>query len=308
MKAFPTGMELFPSADDEQFEFIRREIESSDYYVVIIAGKYGSLAADGSSFTEKEYDYAIEIGKPVMAFVFHDVGELKGTQLETNSDARAKVEAFRKKVAKGKLVKFFKNPDELKSQVLQALMHAFNLKPGQGWVRAQNARRIEDLQEITRLQKQVMELDAENAALKAFARDPREQLAKGADVRHWTVHVTVERSVGLKKTEYKFGASWDELLIACFSIDFPDASVVTVAHGIERLIVAKYNDAGKGKAKAQWADSQATLADIKRQLLGLGYINARLREHDELWTLTDEGKIRLALLRGATRRAHAGTG
>ena len=31
MKAFPAGMELFPSADDEQFEFIRREIESSDY-------------------------------------------------------------------------------------------------------------------------------------------------------------------------------------------------------------------------------------------------------------------------------------
>src|SRR5439155_1656576 len=38
MKAFPTGMEMFPSADDEQWDFIKREIESSDYYVVIVAG------------------------------------------------------------------------------------------------------------------------------------------------------------------------------------------------------------------------------------------------------------------------------
>jgi hypothetical protein len=31
MRAFPAGMELFPSADEEQMEFIRNEILSSDY-------------------------------------------------------------------------------------------------------------------------------------------------------------------------------------------------------------------------------------------------------------------------------------
>jgi hypothetical protein len=56
MKAFPAGMELFPSANDEQWAFIQRENESSDYYIVITAGKYGSLAEDGRSFTEKEYE------------------------------------------------------------------------------------------------------------------------------------------------------------------------------------------------------------------------------------------------------------
>ena len=56
MKAFPAGMTLFPSANDEQWAFIQREIESSDYYIVITAGKDGSIAEDGRSFTEKEYD------------------------------------------------------------------------------------------------------------------------------------------------------------------------------------------------------------------------------------------------------------
>jgi len=50
MKAFPAGMEFFPSANDEQWAFIQREIESSDYYIVITAGKYGSLAAGDFAF------------------------------------------------------------------------------------------------------------------------------------------------------------------------------------------------------------------------------------------------------------------
>ena len=41
LKAFPSGTEMFPSADDEQWEFIKREIDSSDYYVLVVAGKYG---------------------------------------------------------------------------------------------------------------------------------------------------------------------------------------------------------------------------------------------------------------------------
>jgi hypothetical protein len=36
-------MELFPAADDEQFEFIKTIIDQSDYYIVISAGRYGSL-------------------------------------------------------------------------------------------------------------------------------------------------------------------------------------------------------------------------------------------------------------------------
>src|ERR1700759_5047856 len=64
LRAFPSGMEMFPSADDEQWQFIQEEILSSDYYVVVVAGKYGSLASDGRSFTEKEYDFAISSAKP----------------------------------------------------------------------------------------------------------------------------------------------------------------------------------------------------------------------------------------------------
>ena len=44
---FPSGMELFPASDDTQWELIKRVIEESDYYIVIVAGRYGSLGAEG---------------------------------------------------------------------------------------------------------------------------------------------------------------------------------------------------------------------------------------------------------------------
>ena len=61
----PSGMELFPATDEEQFNFIKRIIDNSDYYVLIVAGRYGSVASDGVSYTEKEYDYAVKKNIPV---------------------------------------------------------------------------------------------------------------------------------------------------------------------------------------------------------------------------------------------------
>jgi hypothetical protein len=36
LEAFPAGMELFPAANDEQWAFIQRQIESSDYYIIVV--------------------------------------------------------------------------------------------------------------------------------------------------------------------------------------------------------------------------------------------------------------------------------
>jgi Domain of unknown function (DUF4062) len=80
------GMEQFPATDEEQLEYIRLIIDESDYYVVIIRGKYGSLANDGISFTEKECDYALETKKPVLAFLVKYPGKLRVD--ETDNDPK----------------------------------------------------------------------------------------------------------------------------------------------------------------------------------------------------------------------------
>src|SRR5882724_11250282 len=76
MDCIPSGMELFPAADEEQWEFIKRIINDCDYYLLIIGGRYGSTTPDGISYTEKEYDYAIESGMKVVALLHSNPEEI----------------------------------------------------------------------------------------------------------------------------------------------------------------------------------------------------------------------------------------
>ena len=87
----PIGMELFGSANEETWDFIQRQIAECDYYVAIIADRYGSAAPDGLSYTEKEYDYAIEIKKPVLAFVHGDRGSIPRDKTESDPKKRPKL-------------------------------------------------------------------------------------------------------------------------------------------------------------------------------------------------------------------------
>jgi len=44
-------------------------ISQVDYYILIVAGRYGSVTRDGISYTEKEFDYAKKIGIPILVFL-----------------------------------------------------------------------------------------------------------------------------------------------------------------------------------------------------------------------------------------------
>lgn len=134
---FPAGMELFPAADEEQFEFIKTVIDQSDYYILISAGRYGSIHPEtGLSYTEMEYDYAVETGKPVIRLLHKDpFKELKGEFIEETDLGREKLTAFRSKMSSTRLVKFWSDDRELGSAVDHSLRHLIKTKPALGWVR-----------------------------------------------------------------------------------------------------------------------------------------------------------------------------
>jgi hypothetical protein len=132
---FPVGMELFPAADDETWKFIKSQIDDADYYVVIVAGKYGSTAPNGISFTEKEYDYALSIKKPTIGFVHGNPGLIIADRIERDADKRAKLDAFLKKV-KERLVRSYTNPHELALEVTTSFVSLIRERPAEGYVRS----------------------------------------------------------------------------------------------------------------------------------------------------------------------------
>lgn len=96
----PIGMEMFSADDAEQWKVIQNTIMQSDYYVLILKHRYGSLTKEGISFTEKEYDYARKIGIPILPFVISDEASVAGNYVESDPIKREKLVKFKEKVLK----------------------------------------------------------------------------------------------------------------------------------------------------------------------------------------------------------------
>jgi hypothetical protein len=131
----PVGMEAFPAADDEQFEFIKTVIDSCDYYVLIVAGRYGTQSDDGMSYTEKEFHYAVQKSIPVLLFLHANPGTLAANNSEKSEEGRKKLADFIELASAKRIRKNWENIDALKLAVREAIDHAKATKPRPGWVR-----------------------------------------------------------------------------------------------------------------------------------------------------------------------------
>jgi Domain of unknown function (DUF4062) len=100
LDCIPSGMELFPAANEDQWNLIKKVIDDCDYYVLIMAGRYGSIGLDGISYTEMEYRYALSIGKPTIAFLHRNPGMISADKTESSSEGKEKLRAFRSEVEK----------------------------------------------------------------------------------------------------------------------------------------------------------------------------------------------------------------
>ncbi len=140
LRHIPVGMEQFVAANEEQFNYIRRLIDETDYYVLIIGNRYGTTADDGISYTEKEFDYAVSKGIPILAFVHINPDSLPANKSEKKATGRNQLKRFREKVTNNRLVSMvsWDTPASLSREVVVALTNVMNDHPQPGWERVGN--------------------------------------------------------------------------------------------------------------------------------------------------------------------------
>jgi Domain of unknown function (DUF4062) len=69
----PAGMELFAAGDQSQMEVIKRWIDESDAFLLILGGRYGSVdPTTKKSYVQLEYEYAQQKGKRFFAVVIDE--------------------------------------------------------------------------------------------------------------------------------------------------------------------------------------------------------------------------------------------
>ena len=116
----PAGMEGFTATNDRGWETIRRVIDVSDYYVLIVAGVYGSVDAEGTSWTEREYNYATEKGVPVLAFLRND-NHITKDKIENVTKNAERLTQFKEKLKDMHHVKWWSNKEDLVHLVTESL-------------------------------------------------------------------------------------------------------------------------------------------------------------------------------------------
>jgi hypothetical protein len=139
MYHLPVGMEMFSADDAEQWDIIKETIIDSDYYIVIIGQRYGSLTCEGISFTEREYDFAKEQGIPILSFILNQRVPTTPEERDKEPDKIKKLEKFIEKATANKMCDFWNNNDELTTKVSVALTKVFKRSPRIGWVKADKA-------------------------------------------------------------------------------------------------------------------------------------------------------------------------
>ena len=158
----PAGMENFVATDDEQFNVIKKVIDMCDYYVLILGKRYGSVnEKTGISYTEMEYNYAIDKGIPVLVFALDDSVELDDEKVEKDDIKRGKLAEFKSRAMGNRLASIWRDQSDLMGKVAISIMQAKNEIKRPGWHRGND-------EEKERLQKEIEYLRKENEELKKY--------------------------------------------------------------------------------------------------------------------------------------------
>ncbi|MCC9083095.1 DUF4062 domain-containing protein [Enterococcus faecium] len=115
------------AATATQKEIIKKKITSCDAYMLIVGSKYGTIDPEsGLSYTEWEYDYALDNGIPIYTMILEEKyiqermanGLLKLSDIETTSE---NYKAFVSK-ASSRQVDFINSIEQVKSMTEAGIM------------------------------------------------------------------------------------------------------------------------------------------------------------------------------------------
>ena len=284
MDCIPSAMEMFPAADEEQWEYIKKVIDDCDYYLLVIGGKYGSVTNEGISYTEKEYNYAVQKGMSIIAFIHANPDNISFANSEVNPESLEKLLAFREHVKTGRLVKFWTSANELPGLVALSLTKTIKTTPAIGWVRANSIASENATRKILELQDEIVTLKEQLESNKHTMPEGSELLAQSDDkfeikLRISFTHDTLSFHAPEKRfaKEYLILSTWNELFGALGISASQPIRETKIKSEMARFFKEKFSTQllkpyGETYSISSATISETTFQTIKLQFNALGFI------------------------------------
>lgn len=313
LDCIPSGMELFPAANETQWNLIKKVIDDCDYYVLILGGRYGSIGPEGISYTEMEYRYALSSGKPTIAFLHRAPGKIIADKSESTAEGKEKLQAFRESVEK-KLCKHWGSAQELGSVVSRSLIQLIKSTPAVGWVRANELADREATMELLQLRRRVEELHTELSRARISAPKGSEGLAQGNEEHsiRFSFSARAPEEYQSQKWTSSFSPTWSEIFACIAPLMIHEATEPTLKSALDNLAeTSSFERLSKSKkllnhALRSFYVSEDDFQTIKVQLRALGLIaksekNRSVKDSGTYWTLTPYGDEIMTQLRAIRR-------
>ncbi len=130
---FPAGMEDFTACGDDLESYIKKVIDDSDYYILIIGQRFGTSTEkdENTSYTMMEYQYAKSKKMRIIPFIYNGTTTLTGNDLDKNKEKLDKFVGEIKKTTP----QYFKDENELIRKLTKALDAEMKSHPQKGWIR-----------------------------------------------------------------------------------------------------------------------------------------------------------------------------
>ena len=300
MDCIPSGMELFPAADEEQFEFIKRVIDDCDYYLLIIGGRYGSMSLKGISYTEMEYEYAIEKGIKVIALLHKKPEKIPAGKSESDPEAQEKLKMFRARVSENRLVDYWEKSEELPGVVALSMLNAMKMYPAVGWVRANSLPSEKAQEKIILLEEQNIKLKEKLNRADPDAVIDINSLAKDNEIFEieYAYELIFEGSSTKTTISDVYSASWNEIF-SIISMSFVSPQVSQHAKNVLSKHIFKNIRESIKKEHGDNAEASGTTIDddsfntILLQFRALSLIN----HEGNKWSLSNKGDLKLLELK-----------
>lgn len=285
LSAMPAGMELFPAADDEAWTLIAKVIEESDYYLLIIGGRYGSVTDAGISFTEKEYDYARGAGKPVMAFLHASPEDISVRNSDVDPILRQKLLAFTEKVKKAKHVKLWATADDLAGKIALSFNSFINSYPAIGWVRADSRDSPDTLKALASTQLKVAELEGRlrlqsvspPAGASGLAdKDERLDLHFSVRMKITNLNRSTQRISAEQTYEVNVGATWNAMFAEMGATMLNEASEINLRNRFDSAVL-RINALDIRKQFSDWLQPQMKSEELLGGVAGKRKPSPQLR-------------------------------
>lgn len=154
----PAGMELFSAGDQSQLETVKRWIDESDVFLLILGGRYGSIEPNTQlGYIEVEYDYATEKRTPAFAVVMSDKWIEERVKQQGSGamelDNRDKYTAFRNKIM-SRICRKAEDKKDIQIAIHETLQDFRERYSFDGWVSGKEVRESRVLEQMTELAKE----------------------------------------------------------------------------------------------------------------------------------------------------------